>query len=52
MFIIIKEDATNYVEIRLSQDYGYEVTVKQNGIGIENGIIQNGGNIINVEQVN
>ena len=52
VFIIIKEDATNYVEIRLSKDYGYEVTVKQNGIGIENGIIQNGGNIINVEQVN
>ena len=51
-FIIIKEDATNYVEIRLSKDYGYEVTVKQNGIGIENGLIQNGGNQINVEQVN
>ena len=34
------------------KDYGYEVTVKQNGIGIENELIQNGGNIINVEQVN
>lgn len=51
-YVIIKQDDQNYIQLRLDKDYGYEITLKQNGIGIDRGLLENGGNNINISQSN
>jgi len=51
-YLIIKQDEQNYIQLRLDKDYGYEITLKQNGIGLDRGLLQNGGSNINISQSN
>ena len=52
IYVIIKQDDQNFLQLRLDKDYGYEITLKQNGIGIDRGLLQNGGSNINISQSN
>ena len=52
-YIIIREDEGNYIELRLDKDYTYNITLKQNDIGVED--VQLGGdgvNQITINQIN
>lgn len=51
-YIIIRDDGMNRVELRLSKDHSYEVTIQQNEAGIEDARIGDGINEIDVIQSN
>ena len=51
-YVVIKEDTTNYIELRLSKDHNYNMTLKQNYIGVEDLRIGDGVNDINISQSN
>lgn len=52
-YIIIREDGQgNFAEIRLDKDYSYNITLKQNQVGVEDVKIGDGINDINISQSN
>jgi hypothetical protein len=51
-YIVIRDGGTNYVELRLSKDHSYEITIQQNDAGVEDARIGDGINEIDIIQSN